>query len=101
MTTAGARATLTGEDGSAEQPQLRPIERHRNPSYHQHQDVIVISQLRLLPYDQRFTIVGGRNKRTGEEARTDVTQRQQIVKQVRLQLEELMKVLRRLPPQHV
>ena len=31
----------------------------------------------------------------GEEARTDTTQSQQIVKQVRAELEELMKVLRR------
>ena len=37
----------------------------------------------------------GRNPKTGEEARTDVSQSQQIVKQLRVELEELMKILRR------
>jgi hypothetical protein len=57
--------------------------------------VLVIRQIRSLLYDQGFTIGGARNKLTGEEARTDVTQSQQIVRQVRVELEELMKVLRR------
>src|SRR5213076_1719423 len=72
-------------------PQLKPGKRR----YYQRQDVIVIRQIRSLLYDQGFTIGGARNKLTGEEARTDVTQSQQIVRQVRVELEELMKVLRR------
>src|SRR5207302_1304967 len=55
-------------------------------------------QNRSLLYDAGFTIGGARNKLTGEEARTDVTQSQQIVRQVRVELEELMKVLRRCAP---
>jgi hypothetical protein len=57
--------------------------------------VIVIRQIRSLLYDQGFTIGGARNKLTGEEARTDLSQSQQIVKQVRGELEDLMKILRR------
>ena len=75
--------------------QLRPIKRNGNRRYYQRQDVLVIRQIRSLLYDQGFTIGGARNKLTGEEARTDVTQSQQIVRQVRVELEELMKVLRR------
>ena len=66
-----------------------------NPRYYQRQDVIVIRQIRSPLYDQGFTIGGARNKLTGEEARTDVSQSQQIVKQVRVELEDLMKILRR------
>ena len=76
-------------------PQLKPVKRRGNRRYYQRQDVIVIRQIRSLLYDQGFTIGGARNKLTGEEARTDTTQSQQIVKQVRLELEELLKILRR------
>ncbi|MFM7707807.1 MAG: MerR family transcriptional regulator, partial [Gammaproteobacteria bacterium] len=46
-------------------------------------------------YEQGFTIGGARNKLTGEEARSDTTQSQQIVRQLRLELEELLRILRR------
>ena len=73
-------------------PQLKPVKRRGNRRYYQRQDVIVIRQIRSLLYEQGFTIGGARQKLTGEEARTDVSQSQQIVKQVRLELEELLKV---------
>src|SRR3569833_322414 len=76
-------------------PQLKPVKRRGIRRYYQRQDVIVIRQIRSLLYDQGFTIGGARNKLGGEEARTDSTQSQQIVRQVRAALEELMKVLRR------
>ena len=71
------------------------VKRRGNRRYYQRQDVIVIRQIRSLLYDQGFTIGGARNKLTGEEARTDVSQSQQIVKQLRVELEELMRILRR------
>jgi DNA-binding transcriptional MerR regulator len=76
-------------------PQLKPVKRRGNRRYYQRQDVIVIRQIRSLLYEQGFTIGGARQKLTGEEARIDVTQSQQIVKQLRLELEELMRLLRR------
>jgi DNA-binding transcriptional MerR regulator len=76
-------------------PQLKPLKRRGNRRYYQRQDVIVIRQIRSLLYDQGFTIGGARNQLTGVEARTDVSQSQQIIKQVRVELEELMKILRR------
>ncbi len=66
-------------------PQLKPVK----------QDVIVIRQIRSLLYEQGFTIGGARNKLGGDEARTDISQSQQIVRQVRLELEEVLRVLRR------
>ena len=57
--------------------------------------VIVIRQIRSLLYDQGFTIGGARNRLEGEEALEDVTQTQQIVRQMRTELEDLLKTLRR------
>ena len=76
-------------------PQLKPVKRRGNRRYYQRQDVLVIRQIRALLYDQGFTIGGARNRLEGEEAREDVTQTQQIVRQVRAELEEVLKALRR------
>ena len=76
-------------------PQLKPVKRRGNRRYYQRQDVIIIRQIRSLLYEQGFTIGGARNKLAGEEARVDVSQSQQIVKQMRMELEELLKILRR------
>ena len=75
--------------------QLRPMKRRGNRRYYQRQDVIVIRQIRGLLYEQGFTIGGARNKLTGEEARSDSTQSQQIIRQARLELEEILRLLRR------
>src|ERR1700688_432229 len=76
-------------------PQLKPVKRRGNRRYYQRQDVIVIRQIRSLLYEQGFTIGGARQKLTGDEARTDITQSQQIVRQVRMELEDVMRILRR------
>ena len=76
-------------------PQLKPVKRRGNRRYYQRQDVLIIRQIRGLLYEQGFTIGGARQRLTGEEAREDVNQSQQIVKQIRLELEEILKILRR------
>jgi DNA-binding transcriptional MerR regulator len=76
-------------------PQLKPVKRRGNRRYYQRQDVLVIRQIRGLLYEQGFTIGGARIRLDGEEAREDVTQSQQIVRQMRTELEELLKTLRR------
>ena len=76
-------------------PQLKPVKRRGNRRYYQRQDVLVIRQIRALLYEQGFTIGGARNRLDGEEAREDVTQTQQIVRQMRTELEELLKTMRR------
>lgn len=76
-------------------PQLKPVKRRGNRRYYQRQDVLIIRQIRSLLYDDGFTIGGARQKLTGEEAKTDVSQSQQIIRQVRLELEEVLRLLRR------
>jgi len=76
-------------------PQLKPVKRRGNRRYYQRQDVLMIRQIRSLLYEQGFTIGGARQKMSGEDAREDITQSQQIVHQVRLELEEVLQLLKR------
>lgn len=76
-------------------PQLKPVKRRGNRRYYQRQDVLIIRQIRNLLYDQGFTIGGARQQLTGDAAKFDVNQSQQIVKQMRLELEVILKILRR------
>jgi len=76
-------------------PQLKPVKRRGNRRYYQRQDVLVIRQIRSLLYEEGFTIGGARNRLGGEVAREDVSQSQQIVHQLRIELEEILRILRR------
>ena len=76
-------------------PQLKPVKRRGNRRYYQRQDVLMIRQIRALLYEQGFTIGGARQKMSGEDAKEDVTQSQQIVHQVRLELEDVLQLLKR------
>ena len=59
------------------------------------QDVLIIRQIRSLLYSEGFTIGGARQKLAGDEARTDISQSQQIIRQVRTELEDVLRLLRR------
>jgi len=76
-------------------PQLKPVKRRGNRRYYQRQDVLIIRQIRSLLYEEGFTIGGARQRLTGEEAKSDVSQSQQIIKQLRMELEQVLKILRR------
>src|SRR5258708_2443828 len=76
-------------------PQLKPVKRRGNRRYYQRQDVIIIRQIRSLLYEQGFTIGGARPPPPGGAARGEPNHSQQIVRQLRMELEELIKVLRR------
>ena len=76
-------------------PQLKPVKRRGNRRYYQHQDVILIRQIRSLLYDRGYTIGGARQQLTGDEAKNDVSQSSQIVHQLRIELEEVLRLLRR------
>ena len=76
-------------------PQLKPVKRRGNRRYYQRQDVLIIRQIRSLVYDEGFTIGGARQRLTGDDAKSDVTQSQQIIKQIRMELEQVLKILRR------
>lgn len=75
--------------------QLKPVKRRGNRRYYQRHDVLVIRQIRSLLYDQGFTIGGARQQLSGDTARQDVSQSQQIVHQLRVELEELIQLLKR------
>ena len=70
--------------------QLKPVKRRGNRRYYQRHDVLLIRQIRNLLYDQGYTIGGARLKLTGEEVADDNNQSQQIVRQMRTELEELL-----------
>ena len=75
-------------------PQLSPVKRRGNRRYYQRQDVLTIRQIRALLYDQGFTIGGARQRLSGEEAREDLTQYKQLIRQTIAELEEVLNVLR-------
>lgn len=76
-------------------PQLKPIKRRGNRRYYQRQDVILIRQIRSLLYEDGFTIGGARQKLSGSEAKVDANQSQQIIRQLRVELEEVLNILKR------
>ncbi len=76
-------------------PQLKPVKRRGNRRYYQHQDVLTIRQIRHLLYEQGFTISGARQQLSGQQAREDVQQSHQIIRQIRMELEELLQDLKR------
>ena len=76
-------------------PTLRPVKRRGNRRYYQRHDVLLIRQIRSLLYEQGYTIGGARLKLSGDEAKEDVTQSLQIIRQMRLELEEILHTLKR------
>ena len=75
-------------------PTLRPVKRRGNRRYYQRHDVILIRQIRSLLYEQGYTIGGARQKLAGQSAKEDSNQSQQIVHQMRAELEDLLQYLR-------
>ena len=75
-------------------PQLKPVKRRGNRRYYQRQDVVIIRQIRGLLYEQGFTISGARQQLEGDDAKTDSIQSQQIAKQLRIELEEVLDILK-------
>ncbi len=74
--------------------QLKPVKRRGNRRYYQRQDVIIIRQIRGLLYDQGFTIGGARQRLTGDDAKQDQTQFKLLVKQMIVELEDVLRVLK-------
>jgi len=75
--------------------QLKPVKRRGNRRYYQRGDVIMIRQIRSLLYEQGFTISGARQQLGGERAHNDLNRSHQIIRQVRMELEDVMQVLKR------
>ena len=75
--------------------QLKPVKRRGNRRYYQRHDVILIRQIRSLLYDQGFTIGGARQQLTGETAKEDTSQSNQLIKQIRNELEDILQTLKK------
>ena len=76
-------------------PNLKPVKRRGNRRYYQRHDVLMIRQIRSLLYDQGFTITGARQRLDGPQARMELSMSGQIARQVRMELEEVLQILRR------
>ncbi len=75
-------------------PQLKPVKRRGNRRYYQRQDVMMVRQIRSLLYEEGFTIGGARQKLAGSEAKVDANHSQQVIRQMRQELEDLLELLR-------
>lgn len=75
-------------------PQLRPIKRRGNRRYYQRQDVILIRQIRSLLYEHGFTIGGAKQHLGGESSINDMQQSTQIIRQLRMELEQVLDILK-------
>ncbi len=76
-------------------PSLKPVKRRGNRRYYQRHDVLIIRQIRSLLYEQGFTITGARQRIEGEQGKAEASISNQIVRQVRMELEEVLAILRR------
>ena len=92
-------------------PQLKPVKRRGNRRYYQHEDVVMVRRIRSLLYDQGFTIGGARQRLKDQLKLGDVpatialapsanapqlvpAHRSTQIRQVRDELESLLKLLR-------
>ncbi len=74
---------------------LSPVKRRGNRRYYQRHDVLMIRQIRGLLYEEGYTISGARQRLEGESGRQESSLSVQIVKQVRMELEEVLNLLKR------
>ena len=75
-------------------PALNPVKRRGNRRYYQRHDVLMIRQIRSLLYDEGFTITGARARLEGQQGKMEASLSHQIAHQMRLELEQLLQLLR-------
>ena len=76
-------------------PSLKPVKRRGNRRYYQRHDVLMVRQIRGLLYEQGYTIGGARLRLEGDGAKQESAMSSQIVRQVRMELEEVLQLLKR------
>ncbi len=74
---------------------LSPLKRRGNRRYYQHSDIVYIRQIRSLLYGQGFTISGAIQKLSDDDPKDDFSQSQSVIKELRNDLEEILKSLKR------
>ncbi|HFC53595.1 MAG TPA: MerR family transcriptional regulator [Gammaproteobacteria bacterium] len=75
-------------------PQLKPVKRRGNRRYYQHQDVLMIRQIRTLLYEDGFTIGGARQRLSGQQDDDSSAFKRHLVRQLRSELEEVLAILK-------
>ena len=75
-------------------PDLAPVKRRGNRRYYQRHDVMLIRQIRSLLYGEGYTIGGARQHLSGEAVRDDNAQSLQLMRQLRSELEDVLRILR-------
>ncbi len=76
-------------------PSLKPVKRRGNRRYYQRHDVLMVRQIRGLLSVQGYPSGGARLRLEGEGAKQEATMSSQIVRQVRMELEEVLQLLKR------
>lgn len=79
-------------------PSLKPMKRRGNRRYYQHEDVLMIRQIRGLLYEEGYTISGARQKLLGitdeQPAVLEVQEDDDLLAQVVQGLEEVLATLK-------
>jgi DNA-binding transcriptional MerR regulator len=78
-------------------PHLNPLKRRGNRRYYQHADILYIRKIRSLLYAQGFTISGAIQKLSNNDSNDffSQSQTQSTLKELRNDLEEILKALKR------
>ncbi|PNS07644.1 MerR family transcriptional regulator [Solilutibacter silvestris] len=83
-------------------PSLKPVKRRGNRRYYQRSDVMMVRQIRGLLYEQGYTISGARLRLEGDQGKAAavathaaVSPAQDSLRTVRLELEQIVALLRR------
>jgi DNA-binding transcriptional MerR regulator len=75
--------------------QLRPVKRRGNRRYYQHEDVLLIREIRRLLYEKGFTISGARQQLIeGPDDELAETAAYELARELRGELEAVLEVLR-------
>jgi DNA-binding transcriptional MerR regulator len=75
-------------------PQLKPVKRRGNRRYYQHQDILLVRQIRKLLYEAGFTIEGARSQLTNtSESVSQSVKTDAMIKKVIADLESVLQNL--------
>lgn len=74
--------------------QLEPIKRRGNRRYYQRNDVMLIRQIRVLLYEQGYTISGAKAHFQSDNAKSDSGRTQQLIRQMISELEDILEILK-------
>jgi len=76
-------------------PTLNPVKRRGNRRYYQRHEVLMVRQIRGLLYEQGYTIGGARLRLEGDGQKQESALSSQIIRQVRMELEDVLQLLKR------